>query len=77
MTNDVQTEYNQLLAAIRARKMTCADCGRRIQESVTGVKSRRTQGGTESICDACFYRELGENLPADMPHVAVAVPSYN
>lgn len=41
----------------------CADCRRPICESTTGVKTR----GTDSVCDACFYTELGDHLPADMP----------
>lgn len=70
MNENVQTEYTRLLAAIRARKTACADCARPIQESVTGVKARKARNSTELICDACFYSELGDRLPSDMPHVA-------
>lgn len=66
----VQSDYLKLLSAIRSRKTKCADCARPIQESVTGVKHRKAERGQESICDACFYQELGENLPSDMPHMA-------
>lgn len=73
--DEVETQYTQLLAAIRARKTLCKDCARRIQESVTGVKRRRNEaGGSELVCDACFYYELGENLPQDMPRLAISAP---
>ena len=64
-------DYNRLMNAIRARKTKCADCARPLQESVTGVKKRRIFDGEglELVCDACFYRELGEHLLDDMPRV--------
>lgn len=67
--DNVQTEYIKLLTAIRSRKTKCADCARPIQESVTGVKHRNVESGRESICDACFYQELGDSLPTDMPNM--------
>jgi hypothetical protein len=70
----VQSDYLKLLSAIRSRKAKCADCARPIQESVTGVKHRNSESGQDSICDACFYQELGERLQSDMPNMtALAV----
>lgn len=61
-------DFSSLLEGVRALKPKCVECGIPLQESLTGVRVRKSEDGhTEKLCRACAVSEIGERLIADLP----------
>lgn len=55
------SNFEQLLAAVRALRPKCPECGHALDPEGEGVRVRHTDmGATERVCRPCFHAEIAE-----------------
>jgi hypothetical protein len=57
----LNTHFGALLAAVRAIRPKCPDCGHPLDDSGLDVRTRENDAGQqERVCRPCFHGEIAE-----------------